>query len=377
MNFMKKDLKNQFRESLLLYRNRLIYVGVLLLITLLFFVFRGSRSVMNFMTDYVTHPIRGVLAKMCSFTVWSVSEWVLIVAVLFALLLLFFFIFSLIRRRKQWLSVLFQYLLSFASYALTISVLLTLLWNVNYYADTFQDKSGIRAKEASVEELYETTLYFVGLLSDVSGKIERNGNGLYSEDTDSIFDESSTLYRNVEQDFPFLSGKELRTKKVLFSRAMSEVRTTGVAFPFTGEANVNIDQPPAFIPVTIAHEIAHQRKIASEQEANFVAILACDYSDLPAYRYSGYLLAYNYLASALSREDFDLYREIALSLPPDVRVDLYLNNQYWKQFDSKVSEISDTLYDDYLKGQGQELGTKSYGAVVDLLIAYYHPKTSS
>jgi hypothetical protein len=69
--------------------------------------------------------------------------------------------------------------------------------------------------------------------------------------------------------------------------------------------------------------------------------------------------------------DRDSYLEINKSLPDDVRSDLLFHYNYWKQFESRASEISDSIHDDYLKSQGQELGTKSYGAVVDLLVAYY------
>jgi hypothetical protein len=51
--------------------------------------------------------------------------------------------------------------------------------------------------------------------------------------------------------------------------------------------------------------------------------------------------------------------------------DIIANNEYWAQFETPVSEISDKVYDEFLKGYGQELGVQSYGAVVDLLLAYF------
>ena len=63
----------------------------------------------------------------------------------------------------------------------------------------------------------------------------------------------------------------------------------GFFFPFTGEANLNVDSPECLLPATIAHELAHVRGVAPEQTANFVAILACDTSGDPLYAYSGYL----------------------------------------------------------------------------------------
>lgn len=78
---------------------------------------------------------------------------------------------------------------------------------------------------------------------------------------------------------------------------------TGFYFPFTGEANLNVDCPASFLPSTIVHEMAHQRGIASEQECNFIAIAVSLASGDPVYRYSGLLMGYVHLGNALYRAD--------------------------------------------------------------------------
>ena len=370
---MNRRTKTAVAQTLFKYRKRLIFILVLAVIQALFHLFKGNRAVMNYLTDNVTHPVRGFIALICSVTVWSVAEWLLILAALFAAGFVIAFAVAVIKRRGQLPQVLFSYLTLAAAIPLSVLALMTLLWNVNYHADSFTQKSGILVRDSGVDELYEVTALFASRLVEDSGVIARDENGYFAEDFEAMFDLSKTVFRGIEAEFPFLRGRELRSKKVFFSKALSEIRTTGVAFPFTGEANINIHQPLAWVPATIAHEIAHQRKVASEQEANFVAILACELSGSAAYRYSGNLLAYNYLASALAAEDYARFLEIAKTLPSGVNADLRLHYEYWKQFEGRVSEVSDSLYDGYLKNQGQALGTKSYGAVVDLLIAYYTP----
>ena len=368
---MKTQPAKRISEVISLYKKRLIYLAVLLILILLFYLLRNDRVVMNFMTDYVAYPIRSSLATLFSFTDWSVAEWMVVGAMAGAALFIVFLAVSLIRHRRQIPLVLFRYLTFGAAVVLTVIMLMDLTWNVNYQADGFQQKSGVTAREISVSELYTTTKLFAERLAADSTKVARDGNGLYAEDTDAAFAASSTIYRGVEAKFPFLKGTELRSKKVLFSRVMSRLKITGVAFPFTGEANINIHQPDAWIPATIAHEIAHQRKIAPEQDANFVAILACDLSGNNAYRYSGDLLAYGYLADALSGVDRAGYLEIEQTLPAGVRADLKYNHDYWQQFNGRAAEMSDSVNDRFLKSNGQRMGTRSYGAVVDLLVAYY------
>lgn len=60
---------------------------------------------------------------------------------------------------------------------------------------------------------------------------------------------------------------------------------------------------------------------------------------------------------------------------PEVK-GLRVNNAYWRQFDSPVSEAADSAYSGFLQSYDQELGSRSYGAVVDLLVAYYGPSAA-
>ena len=50
---------------------------------------------------------------------------------------------------------------------------------------------------------------------------------------------------------------------------------------------------------------------------------------------------------------------------------------YWRQFETKVAEISDKVNDSYLKANNQEDGVKSYGRMLDLLLAYYSDRIKS
>jgi hypothetical protein len=150
-----------------------------------------------------------------------------------------------------------------------------------------------------------------------------------------------------------------------------------VYFPFTGEANVNVDQPSAFVPFTIAHEMAHQRMVAAEQECNFVGVLSCLSSEDVVFQYSGWLMGLVYLTNAI----FDLSPELGEEImrqtfTDELRKDWNDNYEYWKALESptqeKASQAMDQVYDGYLKSQGQALGLMSYNACVDLLVNYFY-----
>ena len=166
--------------------------------------------------------------------------------------------------------------------------------------------------------------------------------------------------------------KSVEAKPLLCSKLQSSLGFTGIYSPITGEANVNIDAPSCLLPATIAHEMSHQRMVALEDEANFVGIAACVTSDDPLFQYSGYLMGLIHLCNALYPVAPDTWYEIAgTHFTPELFTDWDDNNAYWAQRSSPMEEKAAEVYDSFLKGNDQELGIRSYGACVDLLVAYF------
>ena len=194
--------------------------------------------------------------------------------------------------------------------------------------------------------------------------IEDLGVYYYTNDSVRVFD-------GVYDAFPCLVMEDHVPKGVRFSTALSAMDFTGFYFPFTGEANLNIDSPACYLPSTIAHEMAHQRGIASEQECNFIAIAASTTAQSPAYRYSGWLMGFTYLSNALYRADQEAWKQVRVLLPDTVVADLRDNSAYWAEFEGPVNDAAQKVYDSFLKSSGESRGTQSYGTVVDMLMAYY------
>jgi hypothetical protein len=185
----------------------------------------------------------------------------------------------------------------------------------------------------------------------------------------------NAAYRKVAEEYGFITHVDSRVKPVLVSEIMSYMHITGVYSFFTGEANLNVNFPDYTLPYTAAHEMSHQRGIAREDEANFMAFLVTVASDDPYIRYSGYLNAYEYVANALWRADRELYYKAVARLNTEVKDEMAAYSAFYDQYrDSTVSQVSNTINDSYLQSQGTP-GTVSYGMVVDLTVAYYrtHP----
>ena len=105
-----------------------------------------------------------------------------------------------------------------------------------------------------------------------------------------------------------------------------------------------------------------------------MGIAACVTSDNVVFQYSGYLMGLIQLCNALYPVDTQAWQTIVQEcFSPELTTDWNDNNAYWDALESPVEEAAEQAYDSFLKGNGQELGMRSYGACVDLLVAYFAP----
>lgn len=340
-------------------------------VILLHFVTRGNRGLMTKLASGLVRPLHGRLAALCAGYRGSVAE---LVIYTFSISVLVYIIFESVRiiRGGRRLARVYRLVMSLLALGLFVYALFCLMWGVYYYGDDFETASGLEAGEISTEQLETVTAYFAALANDFSREVSRDGSGRYDGDRTVILNRSSEVYDKIVEKFPCLSGPRVDVKPFALSRLMSYTDFTGFFFPFTGEANVNMDFPPALFPSTVAHELAHQRGVAKEQEANFVAVLASlAYGDAD-YCYSACLLAYTHLGNALYSADREAWREIYEGLNENILKDFAAGREYWARFETPVQEITNSVYEGFLQSYGQKLGMKSYGACVDLLVNYYY-----
>ncbi len=335
----------------------------------------------------LTRPLRGLNVWLCEQLVRPAHRWLSVqtgrvpfsaaelLLALLAVLLPVYLICQLVNffRKPKFFLRLYRTLTALLALGLSVYAGFCLLWGVYYYGEDFMARSGLRNEPVSVGQLERVTAYFASLANEYGERVQRDGDGVYAGDRDALLARSPALYRAVEARFPCLAGPELRAKGVLCSRVMSYLDFTGFFFPFTAEANVNTDFPAALFASTVAHELAHQRGVAKEQEANFVAVLACLENGDPDYVYSAALLACTHLGNALYQADRAAWERVYGSLSDAVLADFAASRTYWKQFETPVQTVSNTVYEGFLQSYSQDLGLKSYGACVDLLVNYYDP----
>lgn len=247
----------------------------------------------------------------------------------------------------------------------------SIFWGSYYYADDFARRNGFEAHDISTEELETVTSYFASLLNSYGRQVERDEDGFYVLDKEALLEGSASLYDRSAQLHPGLEGPRARAKAIASSRLMSYIDFTGFFFPFTGEACVNTDFPPSQFPATVAHELAHQRGAAREQDANFCAVLVCLENGQTDYCYSASMLAYIHLGNALYSADREAWQRVYGSLEEGPLKDMARYAAYWRQFESPVQTVSNRVYESFLQSYDQQLGRRSYGACVDSLVCWY------
>lgn len=351
-----------------------VRLGITLLCLLavaLIYALRVDGGAMLWVYEHVTHPYHLFMSKLCSHFAFSAAELVYAAAILGLAAYLLWCVYRLIRfPEKLW--QLYRLVLTLAMAGAVFWAGLSVMWTPCYYAPGFAEQSGVDDGPLELEELETVTRWFAALASEYADEVPRDENGACTTDRDSVLDRAAGVFEGAAELYPFLDGEALRPKPIRFSRIMSYLDFTGFFFPMTGEANLNMDSPVFLLPSTSQHEIAHQRGVAMEQECNFVAVLSCLESEYADFRYAGAALAYIYLGNALAGADYEAYTEIYYSLSDTVRADFKAQSAYWDEFrDSAAQKASNTVYDSFLKSNGQELGMQSYGACVNLLVHYY------
>ena len=319
---------------------------------------------------YITREIQDILASWTgtvAVTVWQVLAMLILVVLLATIILMIVLKWNFF----QWLG----WVLSIAS---VVWLLHTGVWGLNYYASPLSEDIRMESYEFTVDDMEDATLYFLTQANDLALQLPRDEKG------DLAIGQFQQLAENAGQGFrdltystsPVFGGCVLPVKQLAWAELYTSMGITGVTFPLTGEAAVNPQTPAPALPFTMCHEMAHRMCIATEDDANFAAFLACAESDDPAFQYSGYYMAYRYCYNALmadgSAEAVAAAARIALQANANLRHDLKQYDSFFRQHQNEtMTNVADAVNDTFIKVSGDEMGTISYSQVSILLFNWY------
>lgn len=258
----------------------------------------------------------------------------------------------------------------FATIAAVISIMFLLFqisWGLNYQRTPLEKKIHGQ-EEYSDSLLIDLTTRLVDISNSLHNKLSSSDSIAVSipitkkEISNRIYDSFSDLQKN-KVNVP-------KIKSSLFSLPLSYMGYGGYLNPFTLEAQVNMRIPKINLPVTIAHEMAHQLGYAAENEANFIGFLNAYENKDPYIQYAAILFAFRYCYSDLKTKKPEEAKLQLNRLNQGILKNFAESHAFWEIYKNPLEPFFKTFYDTYLKANGQQSGIKTYNQIVGFLIAY-------
>lgn len=282
-------------------------------------------------------------------------------------------LFGICRHKAEWKGRLYRFGLNALAAGSVVYLGFVLFMGLNYYRASITEYMDLSVQKSTKEELYALCERLAADCNQNRSLLQEDENGVSLLSDGGFYetaDAAREAYAALEREIPVLQAADVRNKPLLTSKLFSMVLTTGIYIPF--ESGINVDVPAYTVPATMCHELTHFRGFMREDEANFLSYLACMGSERADFRYSGSLMAFEYAFDALYDEDLDFAKKIANRLDAGVIRDIRAEDAYWKPYrHTVVSEMSGEIYEGYLQSNNQQSGLKSYGEMIDLLLAYY------
>lgn len=286
---------------------------------------------------------------------------------------------DLARRRRHWPNALAGGGLRLAQDLGLLVALFYVLWGFNYARPPLAERAGLPALDSvTVEEVADLTRAAVDATNTAYGALhDRDDAGRPTRGTAAdrgpLFSALETGWDRVRDSLGLdgaMAWRYGRPKAFLFTGLVARFGTSGMYFPFTGEALVVGGLPAISYPKSAAHEQAHQRGITHEADANFLGYLAALWAPHPHAQYSAHAFAARQLLPVLARADRARGRAEAARLLPGVRRDLDDLQAFWAQFEGPLEEVGTRVNDAYLRTQRIPEGVVAYSRSVELLIAF-------
>lgn len=251
--------------------------------------------------------------------------------------------------------------------------LFQLLWGLNNYKHSITYQLNLE-QNYTQEELDTITFKLIDIVNNLQIDLAKNENDkiIIKKDLEAFNKDAKKNYNKLSNQLKtILTNNQINeVKPSLFSFAQSYAGFSGYFNPFTHENQINIEIPSIGMPVTVAHEMAHQLGIASESEANFFGYQTMKLSNDLQYQYAANLYALKYCLKEYRNKNEEEYLKLFDQLHFGVQQNITESEEFWQSKRNFSSFFFKHLYGRFLKINNQKDGMKSYNKFVDLLINY-------
>lgn len=375
-----------------------IIIVLITLISICNFITIISTDFANLYRKYVFNKFSSVFAFFADLFPFSVGE-IMIVAGIILLILFIISLFTIIfrieniKKVRRKLYIFFAYVLVFIYFTETFNAfmlyhteplknqIITLQKNGKINNDEIMNYIKIYNYSISdlndINKLLILSDYINVRLNELSEKVPRDSQGNIICTAD-MSDYKECLL-NISDLFPLLKGYYPDAKKIYFSNIMTMQYLSGIYFPFSMEANYNKLMDCVNYPATISHELCHLKGYIREDEANFLAYLACINSNNILIQYSGLLSVQWYLENDLFKYgNKDLLKNHIFCNETVMNDDVFVSEEILNKVQNSsvispdiINDATDKFLDTNLKINGISSGIDNYNEVVKLLLIYY------
>jgi hypothetical protein len=322
----------------------------------------------RYYSEAVFPPLRDGLRFVSSLLPFSLAELLLLLLVARIGWLVIGAFRSARAKRRRWGSLFLHGSVRGITFAGFVYLVFLLIWGFNHARLPYAAHAGLEVAPVSKGELFTLGL---SLVHDCN----RLGRGITDEDflleqgPGGVDPSLLRGYRALAEEVPTLKSGTPLLRLPWVSPLLSFCGIAGIYSPFTAEAHLNREIPAWVHPFAACHEIAHLKGFAREDEANFIAWQVCRRSGDVVFEYSASVRALGFVLSTLASVDRPSGQILFDMLEPRVRDDRRRSRDFWQAHHGPVMELSTATNDAYLRSQGQEAGVRSYGRMVDLLVA--------
>jgi len=333
---------------------RIIATGSIVLLTaLLQWGLSASPGLLRFYIAYIFGPLQKARSFLFNGLPFSLGDILYLLLALFLLLILVRMVYFLFTIRKNAGDFKVEALRVLLLPAI-VYFLFVVFWGGNYARPPLM--SGMPVADT----LRWDHDALVTLNCELVAKMNREqAKPLHYPELDSINVLANTLYHQVYGS----RVAQLKVKPTSLGYLLNYIGIQGYYNPLSGEAQFNRFIPPFMHPFVVSHEMAHQAGIAAEDDANLLAYVLGDNSDIASFRYSAYfnifLYAYSDLKEKDSTEAVKVYEQLNQQSKNDMDTLRAMNRRYR----SKFRRFTNSMYDEYLKLHGQQEGINTYNEV--------------
>lgn len=333
------------------------------------FVIKSNKEIAEFFNRTTGRGIRYVLTWIFNIFNFSFIETLLLISpVLVAVI-----IGVMISKGKRSAVLAVRFFCGLLAVVFVIFSVFVFGYEPSYYGYGIDENTGVVRKDLSSYELYAAASI---LLERAEAELDNvgydfSGSSVMPYTFSELNEKLNTAAKAFCEKYPAYQSMYSRIKPVVLSEPWTYTHISGLYSFFTGEANINVNYPDFIVVSSAAHEMAHQRGIGKEDEADFAAFLICIESDDAYIRYCGYMELYRTVRSSLYSADKDAWAELLSHEDKRIKQEINAFAVFFEKYRENIAAtVNNKVNNAYITSHNQPAGIKSYGLVVDLACNY-------